>query len=425
MTKKRYQIIIVGGGTGGIMTAAQLIRKSKKPVDIAIVEPSDVHAYQPAFTLVGAGTFDMSKTLRPEAKQIPKGVTWIKDRVTSLSPEKNSLETEKSGSISYDYLVLAPGISINLSLVDGLTEAMGKNDVCSNYINPEYTWDVVQRFKGGNALYTQPTTPIKCGGAPQKAMYLGGDYFRKNVSLRNKTNVIYALPGSVIFGVAEFKKTLLSIVDERNLILKYSHQLFKIDGENKIAYFKYPSDKVYSDLTHNDKENKCGVKEDEGIIEIHYDMLHLAPPMEAPKFLAKSSLAYIDGPFKGFGMVDKHTMQSEKFPNVFGLGDAMGIPAAKTGAAIRKQAPVLVEHLLSLIESSGQATSSYNGYSSCPIVTGYGRMLLAEFDYDNKRDSDPILSKLFDTTKSSWPMWVLKKYGLPYLYWNQMLKGKM
>ena len=415
--------MVVGGGTGGIMTAAQLLRKSRKKLDIAIIDPSEVHYYQPAWTLVGAGAFNYKDTMRPEKKQIPNGATWIKDRVTSLDPDSNALETDQNGTITYDYLVLAPGVIYDLSLVEGLEEAMKKDNVCSNYMDPDKTWRVVQAFKGGNALYTQPTTPIKCGGAPQKAMYLGEDYFSKDKNLRANTNVIYAFPGTVIFGVEEFKKRLLKIVDSRDLILKHRHRLFKVDGDKQIAYFTYPEDFDYDGLTRNDPENKTNTELQDGVISIHYDMMHLAPPMVPPAFISESKIALKEG-MTGYANVDKHTMQSPDYPNVFGVGDAMGIPAAKTGAAIRKQVPVLVDHLLAEMENKG-SSKEYHGYSSCPIVTGYGKMLLCEFDYDNNRDSDPLLSKIFDTTKDSWPMWVLKKYGLPYLYWNQMLKGKM
>ncbi len=424
MSTKHHQIIVVGGGTGGIMTAAQLLRKSKSKLDVAIIEPSEVHYYQPAWTLVGAGTFKYKDAMRPEKKQIPSGATWIKDKVTSLDPDNNSVETEANGKITYDYLVLAPGVVYDLSLVEGLEDAMKKDNVCSNYMDPDKTWRVVHSFKVGNALYTQPTTPIKCGGAPQKAMYLGEDYFRKDKNLRENTNVIYAFPGTVIFGVEEFKNRLLGIVDSRDLILKHRHRLFKVDGDKQIAYFTYPEDFDYDSLTRNDPDNKIGAELKDGVIAIHYDMMHLAPPMVPPKFISESKIALQEGGLKGYANVDKHTMQNPQYSNVFGVGDAMGIPAAKTGAAIRKQVPVLVDHLLGEMEKK-ESSMAYNGYSSCPIVTGYGKMLLCEFDYDNNRDSDPILSKIFDTTKDSWPMWVLKKFGLPYLYWNQMMKGKM
>jgi len=424
MSQKHHQIIVIGGGTGGIMTAAQLQRKSKTKLDIAIIEPSEMHIYQPALTLVGAGSFSLDATKRKEERYIPKGVEWIKDKASALNPDKNEVSTEKNGDCTYDYLVLAPGLLYNLGLVEGLKEAMGKNDVCSNYIDPEYTWKTVQKFKGGTALYTQPTTPIKCGGAPQKAMYMGEDYFRKNRELRKKSNVIYAFPGTVVFGVEVFKNRLLEIADERNLILKHRHELYKVDGEKKIAYFQLAEGLDYDDLTRNDPENKSGVIREGNDVQIPYDMLHLAPPHEVPAFIRNSKLAVQDGPMKGFTNVDKYTLQNPDYPNVFGLGDSSCLPTAKTGAAIRKQSPVLVDHLLAQMNKE-KSELAYNGYSSCPIVTGYGKMLLCEFDYDNNRDSDPILSKMMDTTKDSWFMWILKKFGLPFLYWNLMLKGKM
>ena len=424
MAIAHHQILIVGGGTGGIMTAAQLKRRSKVELDIAIVEPSETHSYQPAWSLVGAGTYKMKKTKRPEIKQIPKACTWIKDSAVAVDPDKNTITLKDGGELSYDYLVLAPGVINKLDLVEGLEEAMETDVICSNYIDPQKTWRVVKNFKGGNALFTQSTTPIKCGGAPQKAMYLSEDHWRKNKDIRNRTNVVYAFPGTVIFGVEEFRNTLLHIVDSRNLILKHRHRLFKVDAAKQIAYYRYPLDFDYGDLTRNDSKNKLGAKMEDGIIEIKYDMMHLAPPMVPPSFISESKLAVKEGGLKGYCNVDKNTLQSPDYANVFGLGDAMGIPAAKTGAAIRKQTPVLVDHLIAEMKQ-GESSASYNGYSSCPIITGYGKMLLCEFNYSKKRDSDPLLTKFFDTTKDSWPMWVLKKYGLPYLYWNHMLKGKM
>ena len=413
-----YNVVVIGGGTGGIMTSAQLLRHDKN-LKIAVVEPSDKHVYQPAWTLVGANTYDYDKTIRPESSVMPKQVTWVKEYAETFDPENNKVITKNGTELTYDYLIVSPGIQINLDGIEGLKETMGKNGVCSNYIDPKYTWECLKNFKGGNALFTQPTTPIKCGGAPQKIMYLADDHFRK-AGVRDKSNVIFATPGGVIFGVSPFKEELERIIKKKDIDFKPFYAITKIDGEKKEAHFKHTAT----------GENQCVIMEDNKLQErtegddtivIPFDMLHLAPPQSAPDFIKKSPFAND----AGWMDVDINTLQSNKYKNVFGLGDVAALPTAKTGAAIRKQAPVVVGNILHLMKNGSLADKKYQGYSSCPLVTGYGKMLLAEFGYENKRMSDPFLTKFVDTSKEKWSMWILKKYGLPYLYWNKMMKGKM
>ncbi len=415
---KHHQVLIIGGGSGGLMTASKM-KRERSSVDVAVVEPSDKHIYQPAWTLVGANTYDYDKTIRSEASVMPKGVTWIKDKAVSFNPENNEVTLDSGDKVTYDYLILSPGIQIDLDGIEGLKETMGKNGVCSNYVDPKYTWEVLKNFKGGNALFTQPTTPIKCGGAPQKIMYLAEEHFVK-AGVRDKTKVIFATPGSVIFGVSPFKEELERIIQKKQIITKYQYAITKIDGKNKEAHFRLA-------LTG---ENQCVVNEDPNIKErvsgdmhviIPFEMLHLAPPQSAPDFIKESPFAND----AGWVDVDINTLQHNKYKNVFAVGDAAALPTAKTGAAIRKQAPVVVGNILHLMDNNKLGNKKYKGYSSCPLVTGYGKMLLAEFGYNNVRMSDPILSKFVDTSKEQWSMWILKKYGLPYLYWNKMLKGKM
>lgn len=419
--KNHYKILIVGGGTGGIMTAAQIKRKDES-LEIGLIEPSETHYYQPAWTLVGAGTFDMEKTKRKEKDYIPKGVDWIKDFVVKVKPEENKVQLKDGNEITYDYLVISPGLVMNLNGIEGLKEAMNTDEVCSNYIDPEKTWKILQNFKGGNALFLQPAGAIKCGGAPQKIMYLAEHYLRKN-NLREKSNVFFTTPGSVIFGVTDFKKTLDYIIKERNILFQPHMVPVKIDGAEKKVFYTLNNAELKPEEIVN--ESKGMTLEGDGMISIKYDMLHLAPPQQAPDFIRNSKLVHADGPNKGWMDVDIHSMQHTSFKNVFGIGDVAALPTAKTGAAIRKQTPVLVENLISMIQNGEITDASYSGYSSCPLVTGYGKMVLAEFKYDNVRDSDPLISKFVDTTKEKWSMWMLKKYGLPYLYWNRMLKGKM
>ncbi len=423
MGNLKHSIVIIGGGTAGITVAAQLLKK-KKGLDIAIIEPSEKHYYQPAWTLVAAGTFNYQDTVRSEASVMPKEVTWIKEYAAQLDPDNNRVVTREGTVIEYSYLVVAPGIKIDLSLIDGLEEAMQTDSVVSTYINPEKTWEVIRNFKGGIALFTQPATPIKCGGAPQKIMYLAEEAFVKQ-GVRDKVDVVFATPGSVIFGVPAFADTLTQVLNRKRIIVKFFHKLVRIDAAQKIAYYEITAVDDSQCVTINDEQNKFrGEIIGSTTVAYHYDLLHLAPPQTAPDFVKVSKLAHQEGPSKGWLNVDINSLQNPDYPNVFALGDSAALPTAKTGAAVRKQAPVVVHNLLLLLEGKSATDNGYKGYSSCPLVTGYGKMVLAEFGYNNQPMPDPIISKLVDVTKENWSMWILKKYGLPYLYWNLMLKGK-
>lgn len=413
-----HQVVVIGGGTAGIMVAAQL-KKAKPALDIALIEPADTHYYQPAWTLVGANTYDYEKTAKPMKELIPSGVKWVKDFAESFVPEENQVTTKDGSVLTYDYMVLAPGIKIDPSLIEGLPEALGKDVVCSNYTDPKHTWEVLKNFKGGNAIFTQPTTPIKCGGAPQKTCYLSADYFRKN-DLLDKTNVVFATPGTVIFGVPKIARTLMNVIHRYGIHFKPFYAPVKIDAEKREVTFK----------SVDPEQNDCLVNEGNVLNEktageystvMPYDMLHLAPPQTAPDFIKNSKFANENG----WISVNIETLQHTEYTNVFGLGDAAGLPTAKTGAAIRKQAPIVVANLLKLMEQNSITDMKYNGYSSCPLVTGYGKMVLAEFDYDQNFVPDPQLKKMlvFNSDKEHWRLWMLKKYMLPYLYWNKMMKG--
>ncbi len=409
-----HQVLVIGGGTAGIMVASQLQRNHKN-INVGLIEPADKHFYQPAYTLVGAGTYDFEKLSRPMASLIPKGVTWIKDFATGFKPEENIVTTKSSGDITYDYLVVAAGIVYDHTLVEGLSEAIDKGVVCSNYTDSKHVWNVVKNFKGGVALFTQPTTPIKCGGAPQKALYMSEDYFRKS-GVRKNSTVVFATNGGVIFGVKPIAETLMNVIDRKDINVKFGHQLVKVDGDKKIAWYKM-GDNVSE---HNHKDIK--ITEENGLVGIHFDMLHLAPPQTAPKFIQNSPLVNAEG----WVDVDINSLQHNKYPNIFSLGDAAALPTAKTGAAVRKQAPLVIDNIVSMMNNNTITDKKYNGYSSCPLVTGYGKMALAEFDYQNNFTPDPGLKMMliFDSSKEHWRLWMLKKYMLPYLYWNKMMRGK-
>ncbi|BFM39503.1 hypothetical protein OLK001_14290 [Synechocystis sp. LKSZ1] len=401
MTSLHHQIVVIGGGAAGITVTAQLLKQDHR-LDIAIIEPSDKHYYQPAWTLVGGGAYAMEATVKAEKDCIPSGAQWIKASVESLNPDQNSVTTQDGRTISYDYLVICPGIQIDWHLIPGLQEALGKNGVTSNYDRryAPYTWELLRNFKGGTALFTFPATPIKCAGAPQKIMYLADETFRRN-GVRDKTQIIYGVAVAKIFGVPGYCEALEKVAAGKEIDVRYRHNLKAIKPESREAVFAVTTDTGLEDVT------------------IPYDFLHVAPPMSAPDFIKNSAVAVPDGPGKGWVDVHKFTLQHNRYPNIFSLGDASSLPTSRTAAAIRQQAPVVVKNLLALIQSQ-TPQGQYGGYTCCPLVTGYGKTIMAEFDYDNK----PKSSFPFDPTQERWSMWLVKRYVLPWLYWNRMLKGE-
>lgn len=394
------KIIIVGGGNAGLSTAAQLLKKDKT-LQISIIDPSEKHYYQPAWTLVGAGVYDINKTVRNEKDYIPNGTTWIKDAVETFIPEENKLVCKSGASYEYDAMVVCPGIQLDWNRIKGFKETLGKNNVTSNYsfdIAP-YTWELIKNFKGGTAVFTNPVGPVKCGGAPHKIMYLACDYWRKQ-GILDKCNVHYLSGAGVIFDIKEYAATLTQLIKNVNIKPHFGVNVCEIDGANKTVYYE--------------EKNQDGITEKK---EMKFDMCHAVPPQSAPDFIKNSPLSDPNNPF-GFVEVNKTTMQHSRFPNVFSLGDCTNAPAKKTGAAIRKQAPVVVQNVLSVL-SNQRLTGEYTGYSACPIPTQYGKLMLAEFDYSNT----PKMTFPFDQVKPRWSMWIMKTKLLPWLYWNKILKG--
>ena len=389
-------IVIVGGGSAGLATAASLLARDKT-LEIVVIEPRDEHYYQPGWTMVGGGVFDKQATCRTEKSVMPHGVRWIRGAVATFEPEQNQVTLEDGSTIGYDYLVVAPGIAIDWAGVDGLSETLGKNGVTSNYDfnTAPYTWELVKQLKQGVALFTQPPMPIKCAGAPQKAMYLSCDHWRREGVL-GAIDVAFHNAGGVLFGVKEYVPALMHYVERYGIDLAFESTLIAVDGAAKQATFKEKS----------------------GEVTKRFDMLHVTPPQKAPAFLAQSPIANE----AGYADVDQATLQHVRYANVFGLGDGGSTPNAKTMAAARKQAPVAAENLLA-VRAGKTPEAVYDGYGSCPLTVERGKIVLAEFGYGGKLL--PSFPKwLIDGTKPQKLSWMLKSEALPWIYWNGMLKGR-
>lgn len=391
-----HDVVIVGGGSAGIAAAASLLRR-RPGLGVVIVEPRDRHFYQPGWTMVGAGIFDRASTCRPEAAVIPRGARWLRGAVSQFRPQEDAVILADGTRLAYRMLVAAPGNVLDWQGVDGLAETLGKNGVTSNYSfeTAPYTWSLVQNLREGVALFTQPPMPIKCAGAPQKAMYLSCDHWRRNGSLP-RIEVAFHNAGATLFGVPEYVPPLMRYVERYGIGLEFESRLVAVDGPGRRATFATQ----------------------QGEVTRGFDLLHVCPPQKAPDFVARSPLADA----AGYVALDPATLRHVRYENIFGLGDGGSTPNAKTAAAARKQAPIVAVNLLAALDGKTPA-AVYDGYGSCPLTVERGRIVLAEFGYGGRLL--PSFPKwLIDGQQPQRLSWWLKGQALPWIYWNGMLKGR-
>ena len=397
----KFDVVIVGGGAGGVSVAASL-QSRKSSLSIAIIDPADIHYYQPGWTMVGGGVFEASQTSKTMGSLIPRGVKWIKSAVAAFEPENNVVILDGCRVVKYDRLVVCPGLKLDWSAIEGLEDTLGRNGVTSNYrydLAP-YTWQLVQELKEGRAIFTQPPMPIKCAGAPQKAMYLSGDAWFRNGRLKD-IDIQFMNAGGVLFGVKDYVPALEQYIAKYNATCNFFHNLVSVDGEAKKATFQVAKPET-----------------DPELVTVEFDMMHVCPPQVAPDFIRISPLADASG----WVDVDQATLRHKSFDNVWSLGDVMNAPNAKTAAAARKQAPVVADNIVADI-AGRSPVAAYDGYGSCPLTVERGKIVLAEFGYGGVlKPSFP--SFLVDGTKPTRAAWFLKEKMLPPIYWQAMLKGK-
>jgi len=397
----KFDVVVVGAGAAGIAVAASLVGR-KPDLDVAIIDPADIHYYQPGWTMVGGGVFKASDTAKTMGSLIPRNVHWIKGAVAAFEPKDNAVILDGCRVVKYDRLVVSPGLKLDWQAVDGLEETLGRNGVTSNYrydLAP-YTWQLVQNLRAGRAIFTQPPMPIKCAGAPQKALYLSADAWSR-AGVLDEIDIHFCNAGGVLFGVKDYVASLQGYMDKYGATLDFFHNLVSIDGPARKAVFQ---------VSKRETEPRQ--------VEMDFDMIHVCPPQTAPDFIRVSPLADA----AGWVDVDQATLRHKTFENVWSLGDVMNAPNAKTAAAARKQAPVVAENIVADI--AGRApVAQYDGYGSCPLTVERGKIVLAEFGYGGALlPSFPRL--LIDGTKPSRLAWLLKEKMLPPIYWRGMLRGK-
>ena len=396
-----HEVVIIGGGAAGVAVASSLLSRNSK-LDVAIIDPADTHYYQPGWTMVGGGVFKPATTVKTMASVIPSKAKWIQAAVAGFEPEAKQVILEGCRPISYDALIVCPGLKLNWHGIEGLVETLGQNGVTSNYRYDlaQYTWELVKKFKKGRAVFTQPPMPIKCAGAPQKAMYLSADHWLRSGHLAD-VDIEFYNSGPVLFGVKEYVPALMEYVKRYRAKLNFNHRLTKIDGPAKKAWF-----------TVSDADGNTST------LETTFDMIHVVPPQQAPDFIRASTL--VDA--AGWVDVSQDTLQHKRYPSIYALGDVTNCPNAKTAAAARKQAPVVATNVLFDL-NKGQHRAAYDGYGSCPLTVQRGKIVLAEFGFGGRLM--PSFPKWFiNSQQPSRLAWILKERILPPIYWWAMLKGR-
>jgi sulfide:quinone oxidoreductase len=351
-------------------------------------------------------------------------VNWIKDEVAVFDPSNKKVTTRKGQVVGYDFMIVATGVVNRFDKIKGLKEEdIGTNGITSVYLSDlekgtargaTATWDWYNDVKKAAetkrpiVLYTQPDTPIKCGGGPQKMLYLSADYLK----LAGLSADYYFYTGlKNLFHLPRVDAELTQVQKGYDKIeTKFSHFLRSIDVKAKKATFIHAYEKEVIDPDFGDKTMQSIAQE----VVVKYDFIHIVPPMTPPDALMKSTLIND----MGWLDVDKYTLQHSKYKNIFGIGDVCGIPMGKTGGTARHQAPIVVSNLLAQMQNQA-VEKKFDGYTVCPLKTEYGKILMAEFNYDGPKPTIPFL----DYAKPRWMWWEFDRYMLEPMYWHLMLRG--
>jgi len=399
----KARIVIIGAGAGGTALANRLVTRLDG-AEITLIDPRVEHLYQPGLSLVAAGLKPANYVVTKTTDWLPDTVTLIAEAAAEIDPDAKTVTTASGQSVAYDFLVVAPGLVLDHDAIEGFSlDMVGQNGIGALYAGPQYaaaTWKAAQAYTetGGVGLFTRPATEMKCAGAPLKHTFLIEDIAR-TAGTRGKLDVHYMANNNSLFGVPIVSEKVRMLFGDRGITPAYSHVLRAIDAGAKTATFDTPDGDVTRD----------------------YDYIHVIPPQRAPEVIRQSGLSWADKwTDQGWVECDMASLRHLRYDTIWALGDVAGVPKGKTAASVKWQVPVVEDGILAAIEGR-EATETYDGYTSCPMITRVGRAMLVEFDYHN--NLVPSFPGIIAPLEELWISWLMKEVALKATY-NAMLRGR-
>jgi len=390
-----FDVLIIGGGNAGLSVAARLLRRGV--VSVGVVEPLAVHTYRPLLSYVGGGQASRSSAERTQESVTPDGCTWVQDSAVGVDAESQTVRCRGGRVYRYTDVVLAPGLVPDEDELDDVFTAVDTDAVASNYLDhAEKTWQLVESMSAGHAVFTVPRPPVSCTGTTLKPLFLAAAYWSRMGRL-DDIDITLVVDRPDLLGVAEIDDRLRGYLDEIGVQVL----------SNATVTGVHASERKLAVRVGDDVEQK-----------LPYDLLHLVPPFRAPRWIEASGLA--DNAAHGVVDIDPKTFRHRVHANVWSLGDAANVDTDPSGGAIRRQSAILVDNLLAA--RHGGPFKEYDGYTVAPIATDANQLMFGEFDRTGLTSSLP---SFLDPLKPRRWAWAFDRYGLPQMYWNLILKGRL
>ena len=393
----RKQIVILGGGTGGTMTANRL-RRSFDPdeAEIHVVDRDDRHVYQPGLLFVPFGLAQVDEIVRPRRRQLRGGIDFHESEIDSVALDEDVVRLTDGTLLPYDVLVVSTGARLQPEETEGMT-GPGWNERVFTFYSPEGAEGLraaLERFDGGRLVINLVDMPIKCPVAPLEFAFLA-DWHLRERGIRSRTELVYATPLDGAFTKPIASEHLTGLLAEKDVELVTEFNAGEVDG-------------VGGKLSSYDGR------------ELEFDLLVTIPLHGGAAYVERSPGL---GDTFGFVPTDKSTLQTTVKPNVFALGDATDLPTSKAGSVTHFEGEVLAENIVRYFADK-ELDAGYDGHANCFIESGFHKALLIDFNYDTEPLPGHFPTSVGLPLLQESRLNHLGKLMFQWVYWHGLLPGR-